>query len=106
MIGVNFNDIKKNIKYLKLPKKRFELRGEIDQREIYDDYAHHPNEIKATIELAKLFINQGDKTKSSLKRRLVAIFQPHRFSRVKQFINQFADELSKADVIYLTSICR
>jgi len=49
MIGVDFIEIKKNIKYLKLPKKRFEFRGQVDKRSIYDDYAHHPNEIKETI---------------------------------------------------------
>ena len=38
------------------------------------------------------------------KSRLIAIFQPHRYSRVKQFTKEFAEELSKADVIYLTSI--
>ena len=40
----------------------------------------------------------------SQKRRLIAIFQPHRYSRVKQFTKEFAEELSKADVIYVTSI--
>ena len=100
MIGVSFKGIKKNIEYLELPKKRFEFRGELDQRIIYDDYAHHPNEIKATIKLARLF----NKDNNNHKRRLVAIFQPHRFSRVKQFIQEFALELSKADVIYLTNI--
>ena len=100
MIGVSFNEIKKNIESLELPKKRFEFRGELDQRIIYDDYAHHPNEIKATIKLARMFI----KDNNNHKRRLVAIFQPHRFSRVKQFIQEFALELSKADVIYLTNI--
>ena len=100
MIGVSFNEIKKNIESLELPKKRFEFRGELDQRIIYDDYAHHPNEIRATIKLAKLFIEDNN----NQKRRLVAIFQPHRFSRVKQFIQEFAFELSKADVIYLTNI--
>ena len=100
MIGVSFNEIKKNIESLELPKKRFEFRGELDQRIIYDDYAHHPNEIKATIKLARLFIKENN----NHKRRLVAIFQPHRFSRVKQFIQEFALELSKADVIYLTNI--
>ena len=44
------------------------------------------------------------KDNNDQKRRLVAIFQPHRFSRVKQFIQEFAFELSKADVIYLTNI--
>ena len=40
----------------------------------------------------------------NLKSRLIAIFQPHRYSRVKQFTKEFAEELSKADVIYVTSI--
>ena len=102
MIGINFKDIKRNIKSLKLPNKRFEFRGEIDERKIYDDYAHHPNEIKATIKLARLFIAQNNNKED--EGRLVVIFQPHRFSRVKQFINEFAEELSKADVIYITSI--
>ena len=103
MIGVNFLEIKKNIKNLKLPKKRFEFRGQIDERNIYDDYAHHPNEIKATIKLGRLFINPN-RNNESCKGRLVAIFQPHRYSRVLQFKKEFALELSKADVIYVTSI--
>ncbi len=102
MIGVSFKEISKNIKSLKLPKKRFEFRGKLNHRIIYDDYAHHPNEIKATINLARLFIKGTNNNKQ--KSRLVAIFQPHRFTRVKQFINEFVEELSKADVIYLTSI--
>ncbi|KGF98785.1 UDP-N-acetylmuramate--alanine ligase [Prochlorococcus marinus str. MIT 9302] len=103
MIGVNFLEIKKNIKSLKLPKKRFEFRGQVDERHLYDDYAHHPNEIKATIKLGRLFINQK-RNNEFQKGRLIAIFQPHRYSRVKQFAKEFALELSKADVIYVTSI--
>ncbi len=103
MIGVSFNEIKKQIQSLELPKKRFEYRGNLNQRIIYDDYAHHPKEIKATIDLARLFIKDKNKNNKQ-KSRLVAIFQPHRFTRVKQFINEFVQELSKADVIYLTSI--
>ncbi len=102
MIGVDFLEIKKNIKYLKLPKKRFEFRGKIDERHLYDDYAHHPKEIKETIKLARLLIKQNNNEFN--KSRLIAIFQPHRYSRVKQFTKEFAEELSKADVIYVTSI--
>jgi len=103
MIGVDFIEIKKNIKYLKLPKKRFEFRGQLDKRNFYDDYAHHPNEIKETIKLGRLFIkNKGNN--ESQQSRLIAVFQPHRYSRVKQFAKEFAEELSKADVIYVTSI--
>jgi UDP-N-acetylmuramate--alanine ligase len=103
MIGVDFIEIKKNIKYLKLPKKRFEFRGQINERRLYDDYAHHPNEIKETIKLGRLFIKQNHNNEFQ-KSRLIAIFQPHRYSRVKQFTKEFAEELSKADVIYVTSI--
>ncbi len=103
MIGVDFIKIKKNIKYLKLPKKRFEFRGQIDERNLYDDYAHHPNEIKETIRLGRLFIKQKHNNECQ-KSRLIAIFQPHRYSRVKQFTKEFAEELSKADIIYVTSI--
>ena len=103
MIGVDFVEIKKNIKYLKLPKKRFEFRGQIHERSLYDDYAHHPNEIKETIKLGRLLIQQNHYNEFQ-KNRLIVIFQPHRYSRVKQFTEEFAEELSKADVIYVTSI--
>ena len=94
---VSFEEIKKNIQYLKLPNRRFEFKGEYNNRQIIDDYAHHPNEIKETIKLARLFTNKNSK-------RLVVIFQPHRFSRVKMFLNEFAIELSKADFIIITNI--
>ena len=104
MVGVSFKEIKKNTESLELPKKRFEFRGELNQRIIYDDYAHHPNEIKATINLARLFIKNTNSSDRGERGRLIAIFQPHRFTRVKQFIHEFVKELSKADVIYITNI--
>ena len=100
IINININCILKNIQYLKLPKKRFDLRGEILGRKIIDDYGHHPNEIKATIELARLFI----KKRNININRLVIIFQPHRYSRVNKFLHQFIIELSKADYIIITNI--
>ena len=94
--NVSLKKIKENIQYLKLPKRRFELKGAFNNRKIVDDYAHHPNEIKETIKLAKLFLSKNSK--------LVIIFQPHRFSRVEKFLNEFAKELSKADSIIITNI--
>ena len=76
MIGVDFLKIKKNIKYLKLPKKRFEFRGQIDDRYLYDDYAHHPNEIKETIKLGKLLIQQKHNDECQ-KSRLIAVSYTH-----------------------------
>ena len=75
----------------------------INEIHLYDDYAHHPNEIKETIKLGRLFIKQKNNYENQ-KSRLLAIFQPHRYSRAKQFAKEFAEELSKADVIYVTSI--
>ncbi len=98
--NICFKDIKKNIKLLKLPKRRFEYRGSISERGIFDDYAHHPSEIKATIELGRLFIDN----KNNKYKRLVVIFQPHRYSRTYEFSNQFAKELAKADLIIITNI--
>lgn len=62
---------------------------------IIDDYAHHPNEIKATINAIKQ--KYPDKL-------IVSIFQPHTFSRTKEFANEFAEELSKTDVAYILDI--
>ena len=98
--NISFEDINKNFKFLKLPKKRFEYRGELSHRIIIDDYAHHPNEIKETIKLARLFIGKSN----TQSKRLVIIFQPHRYSRVNKFFNEFICELSRADLIIVTSI--
>ena len=100
IIKIDINCILKNIQFLQLPKKRFELRGEILGRKVIDDYGHHPNEIKATISLARLFIKKKDNNIN----RLVIIFQPHRYSRINKFLNQFIKELSKADYIIITNI--
>jgi len=100
IINIDINCILENIHSLQLPRKRFDLRGEILGRKLIDDYGHHPNEIKATIELARLFI----KKRNNNINRLVLIFQPHRYSRMKKFFNQFIKELSKADYIIITNI--
>ena len=100
IINIDINCILQNIQFLQLPKKRFDIRGEILGRKIIDDYGHHPNEIKATIELARLFIHKRDNDIN----RLVIIFQPHRYSRIKKFLHQFIIELSKADFIIITNI--
>jgi len=100
ILNIDINNILKNIQLLQLPRKRFDLRGEISGRKIIDDYAHHPNEIKATIELARLFI----KKRNNNPNRLVVIFQPHRYSRINKFLDDFIKELSKADFIIITNI--
>ena len=100
IINIDINFIIKNIQSLQLPNKRFDLRGEILGRKIIDDYGHHPNEVKATINLARLFI----KKRNNNINRLVVIFQPHRYSRINKFLYQFIKELSKADYVIITNI--
>ncbi len=100
ILNIEIKDILNNIRFLKLPQKRFEYRGIINGRIIIDDYGHHPSAIKATIELARLFI----KSRNQSHKRLVMIFQPHRFSRINKFLSEFAEELSKADYVVITNI--
>ncbi|MEZ7890234.1 MAG: UDP-N-acetylmuramate--L-alanine ligase [Candidatus Wallbacteria bacterium] len=74
--------------------RRFQVIGEVNGIKVIDDYAHHPTEIKATLNAAR----------SSFENRIIAIFQPHRFSRTKFFYEQMAEALKKADVVILTDI--
>ena len=69
-------------------KRRFENRGTVGGVTVIDDYGHHPTEVKVTLETAKRFAGSG---------RVIAIFQPHRYSRTAMFVDQFAEVLELAD---------
>jgi UDP-N-acetylmuramate--alanine ligase len=75
-------------------KRRFAERKMADMT-IIDDYAHHPSEIKATLDAARQ--KYPDK-------KIIAVFQPHTFSRTIAYLDDFAKSLSLADVVYLTDI--
>ncbi|MEH7886032.1 UDP-N-acetylmuramate--L-alanine ligase [Bacillus sp. JJ1609] len=75
-------------------KRRFSEKKIADQI-IIDDYAHHPTEIKATIDAAM---------QKYPDREIVAVFQPHTFTRTQAFLNEFAESLNKADKVYLCEI--
>lgn len=74
--------------------RRFEIVGEVNDVMVVDDYAHHPTEIRATLTAAR----------GNYDRRIIAVFQPHLFSRTQQFLHEFADVLSLADLCVLTDI--
>lgn len=76
-------------------KRRFENRGTVGGVTVIDDYGHHPTEVKVTLETAKRFAGSG---------RVIAIFQPHRYSRTSMFVDQFAEVLELADHTYLLEI--
>ena len=75
--------------------RRFEHRGERDGVLVIDDYAHHPTEIRATI----------DAVRSGWPgRRVVAVFQPHTYTRTRDFVDDFASACAMADVVVLTDV--
>jgi UDP-N-acetylmuramate--alanine ligase len=74
--------------------RRFELKKTVNDIAIIEDYAHHPTEIKATLEAAK----QGWAS------RTIAIFQPHRYSRLSRLMDEFATAFNQADILFLTEI--
>ncbi|MBI2168958.1 MAG: UDP-N-acetylmuramate--L-alanine ligase [Actinobacteria bacterium] len=74
--------------------RRFQFRGEIDGRSIVDDYAHLPSEIEAVVETAR----------AGPWSRVVAVFQPHRFSRTATLWQDFAHAFDAADVVVLTDV--
>ncbi|WP_311590779.1 UDP-N-acetylmuramate--L-alanine ligase [Trueperella bernardiae] len=74
--------------------RRFELRGEVASRRVIDDYAHHPTEVRATLETARQQSAAGVRV----------LFQPHLYSRTQIFATQFAEALALADSVVLTSV--
>jgi len=75
-------------------ERRFQLRGEKGGVMLVDDYGHHPTEVRATLAAAK----QG------LGRRLVVLFQPHRYTRTRDLLSEFAHAFDQADELFLTEI--
>jgi UDP-N-acetylmuramate--alanine ligase len=76
-------------------ERRFEMIGEVDGITIIDDYAHHPTEIEATLQAARAAYPSN---------RVIAAFQPHLYTRTRDFHREFASALSKADVVYLCDL--
>ena len=101
---ITFKNIKKGIKNLELPLRRFEYKGLWKKRLIIEDYAHHPSEIDAAISIASTIINTKHNLCQISPNRLVTIFQPHRYSRTKKFQKEFAKSLSKSDLVFITPI--
>jgi UDP-N-acetylmuramate--alanine ligase len=87
--------IKKALKSFSGIQRRFELKGEHKGIKIFDDYGHHPTEIKATLKAARGSFETN---------RLVVIFQPHRYTRTRDLIAEFAQCFDYADSLYLMDI--
>ncbi len=81
-------------------QRRLELKGEAGGIKIYDDYGHHPTEIKATLKAIK----EGLQISSQEERRLLVLFQPHRYTRTRDLIDDFAVSFDDADLLVVTDL--
>lgn len=93
-IGISFKMAKKSIEKFQGVERRFEIKADVDDITIVDDYAHHPAEVKATL----------DSARQIEKKRTIVIFQPHLYSRTRDFYHEFARELSACDLLIIAEI--
>lgn len=94
-LGVSPEEMARAVGVFSGTARRFEFRGELGGRRVFDDYAHHPTEVDAAIAQARLVAGQGS---------VVVVFQPHLFSRTRIFAQRFAQALLGADRVVLTDI--
>lgn len=95
-LGLSIDKIKTSISYFTGSKRRFEYVGKLETGAmLFDDYAHHPTEIKKTLHA---FAQNFGRSK------IVCIFQPHTYSRTKALFEEFAHSFSEADTVILTEI--
>ncbi|MFN3870063.1 MAG: UDP-N-acetylmuramate--L-alanine ligase [Aquificaceae bacterium] len=94
--GIDFLKIKKALESFRNAERRLELKGYIRERvPIYDDYGHHPTEIRAVLRAVREMYPD---------RKVLLVFQPHRYSRVYHLFDEFVSALKEADVCLLTDI--
>lgn len=90
----DFDRIKQAISQFKGMKKRFQVLGYINGAQIIDDYAHHPTEIRATLKTAQ----------SLNKNRVIAVFQPHRYTRLASLWDDFLNCFNEADILFICDV--
>ncbi len=101
LVGLDFPTIARAIATFDGARRRMERRGEYNNILFIDDYAHHPSELQATLAAARLQLQEGV---TPPRQRLVAIFQPHRYSRTQAFLEEFTRSFTAADVVILSDI--
>jgi len=92
--GLSFRQIAEALYMYEGVKRRFQKLGEVDGIMVVDDYAHNPGKIKALLSGAR----------TGGKKRIVVIFQPHRYTRTKFLFHEFAESFSDADMVIVTEI--
>lgn len=94
LLGLTMDTIAEHIDAYRGTHRRFDYQGEFNGAAIYDDYAHHPTEIKATLSAARTY----------QPKRLVCIFQPHTYTRTKALMREFAQAFEEADQVIIADI--
>ncbi len=94
LLDIDFDTMVKSLGDYKGVQRRFQIKGEINDILVVDDYGHHPTEIAETLKTAKNFSRE----------RVVVLFQPHRFSRTKFLMDDFVEALALCDVLIITDI--
>ncbi len=93
--GISFKTMQKTLSEFCGAKRRFEFKKELPENIlIYDDYAHHPTEIKATLSAAK----------QKEHKRIIAVFQPHTYSRTKELLDDFSTSFFDCDIAIISDI--
>jgi UDP-N-acetylmuramate--alanine ligase len=95
ILNVDWDEIREGLRCFKGVGRRFQLLGEAGGVLVVDDYAHHPTEIRATLAAARSRYPE---------KRIVAVFQPHLFSRTRDFALEFGQALAEADEVWVAEI--
>ncbi|MBQ0141807.1 MAG: UDP-N-acetylmuramate--L-alanine ligase [Prevotellaceae bacterium] len=93
--GVSADEIRRGMKSFRGVERRFDFKVKTDSVVLLSDYAHHPNEIAQSVKSVRELYQD---------RRIAAIFQPHLYTRTRDFYKEFADSLSLLDIVYLCDI--
>jgi UDP-N-acetylmuramate--alanine ligase len=93
-LGIPFEKIKRSLARFQHARRRFEIKYESDRFLLVDDYGHHPTEIRATLETAK----------SIGRKRVLTMFQPHRYSRTEALRRQFGGAFNDAERVVVTDV--
>jgi UDP-N-acetylmuramate--alanine ligase len=94
-LGVDFETIAKALASVKGVQRRLEIKAEVDGITVIDDYGHHPTEIKSTLEALR---------NSWPDRRIVVVFQPHRFTRTQALFDEFTRAFYQSDILVVMPI--
>jgi UDP-N-acetylmuramate--alanine ligase len=94
-LEVSFEQIADGLNSFTGAGRRFQAKGEVNNVLVVDDYGHHPTEVRATLAAAKL---------GSGGRRIVVLFQPHRYTRTHDLMQEFARSFNNADVLFVSDI--